>query len=111
MIASRSSPWTRSKFLMKKRSLLFVHGDPAMTKVHTFVWLVCVAPDLVASTGVDSPDVVRHGEVQHAVDEQWGGFDGCSLAGLKCPHQWLAKVLGEEHDRERKHPDRIQLPE
>jgi hypothetical protein len=24
---------------------------------------------------------------------------------------WLAKVLGEEHDRERKHPDRIQLPE
>jgi len=25
--------------------------------------------------------------------------------------QWLEKVLAEEHERERKHPDRIQLPE
>ena len=25
--------------------------------------------------------------------------------------QWLEKVLAEEHDRERKHPDRIQLPD
>jgi uncharacterized Zn finger protein (UPF0148 family) len=25
--------------------------------------------------------------------------------------KWLEKVLAEEHDRERKHPDRIQLPE
>lgn len=24
---------------------------------------------------------------------------------------WLEKVLAEEHERERKHPDRIQLPE
>jgi hypothetical protein len=24
---------------------------------------------------------------------------------------WLEKVLAEEHDRERKHPDRIQLPD
>jgi hypothetical protein len=24
---------------------------------------------------------------------------------------WLVKVLAEEHERERKHPDRIQLPE
>lgn len=24
---------------------------------------------------------------------------------------WLEKVLSEEHERERKHPDRIQLPE
>jgi hypothetical protein len=24
---------------------------------------------------------------------------------------WLEKVLVEEHDRERKHPDRIQLPD
>ena len=25
--------------------------------------------------------------------------------------QWLEKVLAEEHERERKHPDRIQLPD
>jgi hypothetical protein len=25
--------------------------------------------------------------------------------------QWLEKVLAEEHDRECKHPDRIQLPD
>jgi hypothetical protein len=25
--------------------------------------------------------------------------------------QWLEKALAEEHERERKHPDRIQLPE
>jgi hypothetical protein len=25
--------------------------------------------------------------------------------------QWLEKVLAEEHDRERKHPDRIRLPD
>jgi hypothetical protein len=25
--------------------------------------------------------------------------------------KWLEKVLAEEHERERKHPDRIQLPE
>jgi hypothetical protein len=25
--------------------------------------------------------------------------------------QWLEKVLAEEHERERKHSDRIQLPE
>ena len=24
---------------------------------------------------------------------------------------WLEKVLAEEHERERKHPDRIQLPD
>ena len=24
---------------------------------------------------------------------------------------WLEKVLADEHERERKHPDRIQLPE
>jgi hypothetical protein len=25
--------------------------------------------------------------------------------------QWLEKVLAEEHERERKHPDRIELPD
>jgi hypothetical protein len=25
--------------------------------------------------------------------------------------QWLEKVLAEEHERERKHPERIQLPD
>jgi len=25
--------------------------------------------------------------------------------------RWLEKVLAEEHERERKHPDRIQLPD
>ena len=25
--------------------------------------------------------------------------------------RWLEKVLADEHDRERKHPDRIQLPD
>jgi hypothetical protein len=25
--------------------------------------------------------------------------------------RWLEKVLSEEHERERKHPDRIQLPD
>jgi hypothetical protein len=25
--------------------------------------------------------------------------------------QWLDKALAEEHERERKHPDRIQLPD
>ncbi|HEY6339783.1 MAG TPA: hypothetical protein VIW68_14930 [Candidatus Sulfotelmatobacter sp.] len=25
--------------------------------------------------------------------------------------QWLEKVLAEEHERERKHPDQIQLPD
>ena len=25
--------------------------------------------------------------------------------------RWLEKVLGEEHERERKHPDRIELPD
>jgi hypothetical protein len=25
--------------------------------------------------------------------------------------QWLERVLAEEHERERKHPDRIQLPD
>jgi hypothetical protein len=25
--------------------------------------------------------------------------------------QWLEKVLSDEHERERKHPDRVQLPE
>ena len=25
--------------------------------------------------------------------------------------QWLEKVLAEEHERERRHPDRIQLPD
>jgi hypothetical protein len=24
---------------------------------------------------------------------------------------WLEKVLGEEHERDRKHPDRIELPD
>jgi hypothetical protein len=25
--------------------------------------------------------------------------------------KWLEKVLAEEHEREKKHPDRIELPE
>jgi hypothetical protein len=25
--------------------------------------------------------------------------------------QWLEKVLAEEHDRDKKHPDRIELPD
>ena len=66
---------------------LFVHRDATMPKVHTCVWLVRVVPDLVARTGVDSPHVVRHGEIQHAIDQQRRGLDGCILAGLKRPRQ------------------------
>lgn len=33
-----------------------------------------------------------------------------SSAAAKQAH-WLEKVLADEHERERRHPDRIQLPE
>jgi len=29
----------------------------------------------------------------------------------ECQAHWLVKALAEEHERERKHPDRIQLPD
>ena len=64
---------------------LFVHGDPTMPKVHTFVWLVCVVPDLVARTGIDSPHVVRHGEIQHAVYQQRGRLDAWSPGRFEMP--------------------------
>ena len=66
---------------------LFVHGDSTVPQVHTRVWLVCVVPDLVARTGVYRPDVVRHGEIQNAVDQQGGGLDDCVLVGLKGPSE------------------------
>ena len=76
---------------------LFVHRDPTMPKVHTCVWLVCVAPNLVAGAGVDRPYVSRHGEIQHAVDQQRGGLNGCFLAGLERPRQPdRCNVLGSD---------------
>jgi hypothetical protein len=58
--------------------------------------------------------------------EQMGTFrcDGCGEEFIVFHHPafvdkamaerqayWLEKVLAEEHERDRKHPDRIQLPE
>ena len=62
-------------------------ATPAMPDVIAFVWRMSVVPDLVARTRVDSPDVVRHGEIQDAVDQQRRGLDGCFLPGLKRPRE------------------------
>jgi len=54
-------------------------------------------PDLVTGTGIDRPNVVRHGEIQHAVDQQRGGFDECILVGLKRPSESeRCDVLGSD---------------
>ncbi len=66
---------------------LFVHGDTAMSKMHSLVLFVGVAPDLAAGAGIDSPNVVGHGEIQHSVDQQWGRLDERVLVGLKRPRQ------------------------
>ena len=42
-------------------------------------------PDLMARARVDRPDVIGHGEVQDAVDQERRGFDHRILVGLKRP--------------------------
>ena len=44
-------------------------------------------PDLVARACVDSPHVVRDGEVQNAIDQQGRRLDGHRAVGLKQPRE------------------------
>ncbi len=49
-------------------------------------WTI-VVPDHVTGARVDRPDVVGHGEVEHAVHQQRRRLDLRRLVGLKCPGQ------------------------
>ena len=43
---------------------------------------VRVVPELVAGERIDRPHVVGHGKVQHAIDQQWAGFDFRTLYAI-----------------------------
>src|ERR1700723_1940966 len=47
--------------------------------------LMVVMPDLVARPRIESPNIVRNGEIQNAVDQQRRGLDFRWLLGLECP--------------------------
>ena len=64
---------------------VLVHGDAALADVEALVGGVVVVPDLMAGARIDGPDVVGHGEVEDAVDQQRRGLDRRRLVGLKGP--------------------------
>ena len=81
---------------------VLVHGNAAMPDVEPFVGRIGVVPDLMSRARIHRPDVVRHREVQHAVDQQRRRLQGRLLAGLKRPGQpqrWnvLRSDLGQMH--------------
>ena len=70
-----------------KYSQSLVHGNAAMADVSALVGRIGVMPDLMAGARIDRPDVVRHGEVQNAVDQKGRGLEGGRAAGLERPRQ------------------------
>src|SRR4051812_46082086 len=58
-----------------------------MADVQALVWRISVMPDLVTRAGIDSPDIVRHSEIQNAIHEQRRRLDGGRLVGLEDPGQ------------------------
>ena len=64
-----------------------VHGNAAMSDVEALVGRIGVMPDLMSGARIHRPDVVRHGEVQNAVDQKRRGLQGRRLPGLERPGQ------------------------
>jgi hypothetical protein len=66
-------------------------------------------------TGERAPDFTEMGTLRcDSCGEEFIVFHDPALvdgaAAVRQAH-WLEKVLAEEHEREQKHPDRIQLPD
>jgi hypothetical protein len=64
-----------------------VHGNAAMPDVQAWVGRIGVMPDLMSGARIDCPDVVRHGEVQDAVDQKRRRLQFRFLPGLERPGQ------------------------
>ena len=79
---------------------VLIHADAAMADVQALVRRVGVVPDLVAGARVHRPDVVGDGEINNAVHQQRGGFDGRRLAGLKGPGEAEIGDVGRRDLRE-----------
>src|SRR5580658_9116992 len=62
-----------------------VHGHAAMADMQALRGGYVVMPEHVAGARIDSPDMVRHGEIENAVDHQRRRFDLGALIGLKGP--------------------------
>jgi hypothetical protein len=66
-------------------------------------------------TRVQAPAFVEMGTLRCDIcGEDFIVFQDSSCVDKKAAErqaQWLEKVLAEEHERERKHPDTIQLPD
>ncbi len=70
-----------------EKDAVLVNGNAALADVVAFVGRVLVVPELMAGARVDRPDIVRHGEVQDAVDQDRRRLDAGVLSGLKGPGQ------------------------
>ena len=66
-------------------------------------------------TGQRAPDFVEMGTLRcDSCGEEFVILHDPAFAdkaGAEGQAHWLEKVLAEEHERDRKHPDRIQLPD
>jgi len=66
-------------------------------------------------TRVQAPAFVEMGTLRCDIcGEDFVVFQDSSCVDKKVAErqaQWLEKVLAEEHEREQRHPDRIQLPD
>ena len=58
-----------------------------MSDMQSFVGRIGIAPDLMSGARIHRPDVVRHREVQDAVDQKGRGLQGRLLPRLERPGQ------------------------
>ena len=83
-LASREMRWASG--VVKYSQSLYM-ATPRCPMCRPLVGRIGVMPDLMAGARIHRPDVVRHGEVQDAVDQQGRGLQGRRLARLKRPGQ------------------------